>query len=63
MMKEGTGGRKGGRKEDDGDRNATEDGRKEKIPCPENGMTEVSPGAVAYGREYYYFLLDRTISL
>ena len=62
-MKEGTGGRKGARKEDGGDRNATEDGRKEKIICPENGMTGVSPGAVAYGREYCYFLLDRIISL
>jgi len=63
MMKEGTGGRKGARKEDDGNRNAREDGRKEKIICPGSGMTGVSPGAVAYGLEYCYFLLDRIISL
>ena len=52
-MKEGTGGRKGARKEEDGERNATEDGRG-KILCPKNGMTGINPGAVVYGREYCY---------
>ena len=48
MMKEGT----GGRKEEDGDRNDVEDGKKE---YPKNGMTGINPAAAAYGREYCWF--------
>jgi len=47
-MKEGT----GGRKEEDGDRNATENGTK--IICPKGGMTGINPGTAGYGREYCY---------
>jgi hypothetical protein len=63
MMKEEIGGNKDGRKEEDGETSATEDGRKKKIICPENGMTGVNPGAVAFGREYCYFLLAQITSL
>jgi hypothetical protein len=42
MTKEGTGGRKG----EDGGRNATGDGK----VCPKDGATGINPGAVAYGR-------------
>ena len=49
MMKEGT----GGRNEEDGDRNATTDGRK--IICPTNGMTSIRRGAAAYGPGYCCF--------
>ncbi len=53
-MKEGTGGRKG----EDGNRSATEDGRKGKIICLKNGMTGINPEAVVYGPGYCYFLLE-----
>ena len=56
-MKEGT----GGRKEEGGNRNAKKDGRKDM--CPENGMTGINTGAVVFGQEYCYFLLDQIISL
>ena len=45
MMKEEIGGNKDGRKEEDGETSATEDGRKD-------GMTVINPEAVACGREY-----------
>jgi len=60
-MKE-TGGSKDGRKEENGERNATEDGRG-KIICPKNGMNGINPVAAVYGQEYCYSLLDRIISL
>ena len=59
MMKEST----GGRKEEDGNRNATEDGMKEKILCPKNGVTGINREAVVCGREYCYFLLAQITSL
>jgi hypothetical protein len=52
MMKEETGGNKDGRKEEDGETSATEDGRKD--ICPENGMTAINPEAVVCGQEYCY---------
>jgi len=55
MMKEGT----GGKKEEDGGRNATGDGK----VCPKDGATGINPGAVECGREYFYFLSEQTISL
>jgi len=51
-MKEETGGNKDGRKEEDGETSATEDGRKD--ICPENGMTVINPEAVVCGRGYCY---------
>jgi len=55
MMKEGT----GGKKEEDGGRNATGDGK----VCPKDGAIGINPGAVECGREYFYFLSEQTISL
>ncbi len=54
-MKGGT----GGRKEKDGGRNATGDGK----ICPKDGVTGINPQAAAYGQEYYYFLSAPIISL
>ena len=60
-MKEEIGGNKDGRKEEDGETSATEDGRKD--ICPEDGTTAISPVAVVCGREYCYFLLAQITSL
>jgi len=57
MMKEGT----GEMKEEDGDRNATEDGKK--TLHPEIGMTDINPGVVGYGQGYCYFLSEPIICL
>jgi len=44
----------GGKREEDGGRNATGDGRK--IICPKSGVTAINRGVAGYGQEYCYFL-------